>query len=307
MTRGATLRLVVIMALWAGCFPLITLGIGSAPHLAFASMRAVLAGACLLALGGLLGRPSPAGGQTWALLVLAGLGSTSLGFLGMFHAAEFIAPGMATVIANAQPLLAGILAYLFLDEKLGRKGGLGLAVGFAGIIAIAWPGVLSAATMSYALGISYIGLSAAGVAIGNVAMKRLAGGVDALMAMGIQLLLGGIPLALLSLSTEDLSSVVWSADFVLILGALALLGTSLSFWLWFTTLEETGLDRANAFTFLVPAFGLVVGALFFDEQLTWSAIVGGALIVTGIVLAQREDHDQHKRAPPMPSVDPKRR
>jgi drug/metabolite transporter (DMT)-like permease len=241
----------------------------------------------------------PAGGHTWALLVLVGFGATTLGFLGMFHAAEFITPGLATVIANAQPLLAAILACVFLAERLGPKGNLGLVIGFVGIVAIAWPGVASANSNSYAVGIAYIALAATGVAIGNIAMKRLAGGVDALMAMGIQLLVGAIPLALLSLSTEDLSSVVWSTNFVLILMALAVLGTSLSFWLWFDTLQEAELNRANAFTFLVPVFGLVVGAAFFDERFGWFAGAGGALVVTGIALVQRDAHD---RASPMRSA-----
>ncbi len=278
----------VVMALWAACFPLITLGLGSAPHLAFASMRAVLAGTCLLGVGSLLGRPMPAGGHAWALLVLTGFGATTLGFLGMFHAAEFVAPGLATVIANAQPLLAAILAHMFLAERLGPKGILGLVIGFVGIVAIAWSGIAPAASNKYVLGIAYIALAATGVAVGNIAMKRLAGRVDALMAMGIQLLLGAIPLALLSVSTEDVFSVVWSAEFVLILVVLAVLGTSLAFWLWFATLEETGLNKANAFTFLVPVFGLAVGAAFFDERLDWFAAVGGASVVIGIVLVQRD-------------------
>lgn len=306
MTRGTALRLVVIMGLWAACFPLIKLGIGSAPHLAFASMRAGLAGAGLLALGGFLGRPWPVGKQTWVLLVLAGLGSTSLGFLGMFHAAEFLAPGLATMIANVQPLLAALLARIFLGERLGLKGGLGLAIGFAGIVLIASPGVLSAATKNDALGIAYIGLAATGVAIGSVMMKRLAGEVDALMAMGVQLLLGGVPLAVLSLFTDDFSAIIWSGNFVLVLVTLAMFVTALAFFLWFTVLEEVALSKANAFTFLLPVFGLAVGAFFFNEQLAWSAIGGGALIVTGIVFVQREDHDQHMRGPKLHSVDPDR-
>ena len=290
MTKRVALRLIVVMVLWAGCFPLITLGLSSAPHLAFASMRAALAGASLLGLAGLLRRPLPTGRRTWALLGLVGLGSTTLGFLGMFHAAEYVAPGVATVVANAQPLLAAILAHLFLAEKLGWKGALGLVVGFLGIIAIAWPGVLSPTTNGYSLGIAYIGLAAAGVATGYVVMKRLAGEVDALVAMGVQLLLGGIPLAILSMFTEDLSAIAWSGNFLLVLVLLAVFVTALAFWLWFTTLEEVGLNRANAFTFLVPIFGLAIGAAFFDERFGWSAIVGGALVVVGIVLVQRADH-----------------
>jgi len=220
---------------------------------------------------------------------LSRFGVDNIGFLGMFHAAEYVAPGVATVVANAQPLLAAILAHLFLAEKLGWKGALGLAVGFVGIIAIAWPGVLSPTTNGYSLGIAYIGLSAAGVATGYVVMKRLAGEVDALMAMGVQLLLGGIPLAILSMFTEDLSAIAWSGKFLLVLVLLAVFVTALAFWLWFTTLEEVGLNRANAFTFLVPIFGLAIGAAFFDERFGWFAIVGGALVVVGIVLVQRAD------------------
>ena len=48
MTVGVALRLVVVMGLWAACFPLITLGLGLAPHLLFAALRAALAGLLLL-------------------------------------------------------------------------------------------------------------------------------------------------------------------------------------------------------------------------------------------------------------------
>ena len=69
MTRGPgpshALKLVVVMLLWAACFPLITLGLTSSPHLTFAAMRAALAGAALVALGVILRRPLPSGLEEW--------------------------------------------------------------------------------------------------------------------------------------------------------------------------------------------------------------------------------------------------
>lgn len=44
MPIAAALRLLVVMGLWAACFPLITIGLDLVPHLAFAAMRAALAG-----------------------------------------------------------------------------------------------------------------------------------------------------------------------------------------------------------------------------------------------------------------------
>jgi drug/metabolite transporter (DMT)-like permease len=127
------------MVLWASCFPLITIGLDLVPHLAFAALRAALAGLCLLALGGLCRRPVPVGRRTWILIVMVGLAATSMGFFGMLHAAEFISPGLATVIANTQPIIAAVLAHVFLRERLMAIGKIGLAVGLAGIATIAWP------------------------------------------------------------------------------------------------------------------------------------------------------------------------
>ncbi|APH70660.1 DMT family transporter [Aquibium oceanicum] len=287
MTIGAALRLLVVMVLWAACFPLITIGLDLAPHLAFAALRAALAGVCLIALGALCHRPVPVGARPWFLIVVVGLGATSMGFFGMFHAAEFVSPGLATVIANVQPIVAAVLAYVFLEERLKATGRTGLAVGLAGIAVIAWPGIASAHVQGYSLGIAYVVLAATGVSVGNVAIKRLTGQVDPIMAMGFQLLIGAVPLALLSMLTEDISMLTWSTEFALVLVSLAVLGSSLAFWLWFVALEGVELNRANAFTFLVPIFGLIIGAAFFGERLEAVQIFGVVLVLSGIFLVQR--------------------
>lgn len=287
MTIGAALRLLVVMVLWAACFPLITIGLDLAPHLAFAALRAALAGVCLIALGALCHRPVPVGARPWFLIVVVGLGATSMGFFGMFHAAEFVSPGLATVIANVQPIVAAVLAYVFLEERLKASGRTGLAVGLAGIAVVAWPGLAGDDARGYSQGIAYVLLAATGVSIGNVAIKRLTGQADPIMAMGFQLLIGAAPLALLSMLTEDISVLTWSKEFVLVLVSLAVLGSSLAFWLWFVALERVELSRANAFTFLVPIFGLIIGAAFFGERLEAVQIFGVVLVLSGIFLVQR--------------------
>lgn len=286
MTLNATLRLLLVVILLAGCFPLITLGLDQAPHLAFAAMRAVLAGASLLALGFIFGRPIPRSLRAWTLVGIVGIGTTSLGFLGMFHAAEYISPGLATVIANTQPLLAALLAQAFLGERLAVLAKAGLLAGLFGIVMITWPGLAANGREGYAIGIAYSALAAAGAAIGNTAMGRLAGKTDAIMTMGFQLLIGALPLAIVSAATEDASAVTWSSKFIVILFVLAMFGTSLAYWLWFSVLREVSLSRANAFTFLIPVLGLAVGAGLFNEQLSWLQLAGIAAVLGGVALVQ---------------------
>jgi drug/metabolite transporter (DMT)-like permease len=287
MGTKIVIKLILVMFLWAICFPLITAGFEYASHLTFAAMRAFIAGTALLALGAALGRRLPSGARIWMLLAMTGLGATTLAFLGMFHAAEFISPGMATVIANTQPLMAAVLAHAYLGERLGRRGKVGLALAFAGIVVIVSPELLSSTRASSTLGFAYILLAAVGVTVSNVLIKRLAGTVDPLMAMGTQLVLGGVPLALLAVLTETPETTQWSAQFILVLLALALLGTSLVYWLWFSLLASVELNKANAFSFLIPVFGIAMGVAFFGEGFGWQNAVGAGLTVLGLDLVVR--------------------
>jgi drug/metabolite transporter (DMT)-like permease len=291
MSTRIALALLTAMVVWALCFPLITIGIDLAPHLTFAAMRAAGAGLCLLALAIVLRRSLPRDAHTWALIFLVALGASTLGFFGMFHAAEFVSPGLATVIYNAQPLLAALLAHFFLDERLQAAGTAGLALGFAGIVAIAWPGLSSGAPNAYMLGIVYVSLAAAGEAVGNVTMKRLPDETDSIMAMGLQLFIGALPLALLSVWMEDVSSIAWSWTFIILLVSLSVFGTALPFWLWFTSLKKVELSRANAFRFLIPLIGLMIGIAFFQERFGWLEAIGAALILAGIALVQHETRE----------------
>ncbi len=302
-TNMPTIKVITVMVLWAACFPLITTGLTLAPHLTFAAMRAFIAGTALIGTAVALGRPIPQGRRTWLLLIVAGIGATTLGFLGMFHAAEFIAPGMATVIANTQPLLAAALAYLVLNERLGAVGTAGLAMGFLGIAVIAAPGFTAQqGNDDYLLGIAYVLLAAAGITVSNVAFKRLAGTVDALMAAGAQLLIGMIPLILIAALTETPGDVNWSPKFLLILLSLALPGTAVVYWLWLSVLETLTLNRANAFSFLIPILGLSMGIAFYGETLTVSVALGASLALLGILLVNRSDRTDAVTTTPTPQT-----
>lgn len=289
MSASDVLKLSLVMLLWAICFPLITLGIQDAPHISFAVLRAIIAGVTLLALAAFLGRPLPRSPRLWISLLAIGFGATTFGFLGMFHAAEFVQPGAATVIANTQPLVAAALASVFLAERSHARVKIGLGIGFVGVVIIAAPALLDDAQPNYAIGIAYILLAALGVACSNLLIKRIAHQIDSLTAMGMQLLLGAIPLGIWAGITEDASTIIWSMRFVFSLASLSLLGTALVYCLWFQLIARLPLSRANAFSFLIPVIGLAMGAGFFGETIEWPHLVGLALTLLGVAMVARAD------------------
>lgn len=279
----------IVMILWASCYPLITVGLGFSPHLTFAALRAVLAGAVLLLVAAYFREPIPKGWSTWGWIGLAGLGMTGFGYFGMFHAAEFVAPGLATVVANTQPIFAGVLAFAFLGERLAWRGWIGMLIGFAGVLIIVGPQILAEDGRSTSIGVLYVLLAALGVAAGNLAIKKLADCVEAAMAMGLQLLVGAVPLSVIALLTEEPGDIDWSTSFVVSLLGLALPGTALAFWLWQSTLRALPLSKANVFSYLVPFLGIMIGAAFFAEPLNLTVIIGLGFAVLGVYLAAQPD------------------
>lgn len=284
MTAAAMIKIIGAMLLWAACFPLITAGLEFSPHLTFATLRAVLAGAALTIVAILLGRSFPRDRRLWSVITVVGICATGIGYFGMFHASEFVSPGLATVIANTQPILAAVLASLWLSEKLRGIAWVGLAAGFAGIVLIASPQLAGDAGMDYGIGVAYIILAAIGISVSNVAIKSITQEVDALAAMGLQMLVGSVPLAVMAAALENPLAVNWTPTFVGSLLALAFLGSALVYWLWFSALETVALSRANVYSFLVPGFGLAMGAIFYDETYSWPQISGIGLILIGIVI-----------------------
>lgn len=276
---------VVVMLLWAACFPLIAVGLQSSPPMAFAAMRAVLSGLVLLAAARALRRPPMTGPAAWCGTAVVGFSTTSVGFFGMFYGGLSVSPGIATVVSNSQPLIAAVLAAVILRERLSRAQYVALLAGFAGIVLLGAPG--ASGLHDAATGVLFVLFGAVGVAFGNVALKRLGGQVDAFRAMGWQLLIGSVPLFALTAAREDWISIQWDMRLTISVVSLAVLGTALPSVLWFELLRRAPLTQLNGFTFLTPVFGLAIGALWFDERVTGLQVGGIALSVAGIYLLSR--------------------
>jgi len=249
-----------------------------------------LAGITLLIIAIILGRHQPKGLTIWIMLIWIGIGATTLGFYGMFHASEFVSPGLATVITNIQPMLTAVLAALILNEKITTNIKFGLILGFIGVLFIASTSYLDSSDKSLnTQGLFYLLLAVVGIASSNILIKKIVGKVDALIAMGWQLIFGSIFLWIIAISTENVFEINWNSSFLFSLFGLAILGTAIAFWLWFLVLEKVDLSFANSYSFLVPVFGIVMGILFYDEQIGLLTGTGIVIIIIGLLIINSAD------------------
>ena len=92
-------------------------------------------------------------------------------------------------------------------------------------------------------------------------------------------------LLLFSFSTEAVSALEWTPDFLIIFVVLSIFGTAIVYVIWFDLMTRNELNRLNTFTFLTPVFGLIIAAIFYNERLTLVEWAGTILIIVAAIAA----------------------
>ena len=272
--RPRPVRMLWITAAWGACFVAIRWGLRDAPVLWFAALRALVAGAALIAAATVQRRPIPAGRRAWSMIGLLALTNASIAFAAMFAGVDGIATGTAAVLANAQPLLILLPAWWLYGEQVTARTMVALAIGFAGLLIVVVPGGGgSGAWLSV--------LAAAAITAGTLLSRRLAG-TDIIQAAGWHFLIGGAALAAVAGAVEGIPRIDWTLRFVLALAFLSLVGTALAFWAWFTEALRCPLGQLAAWTFLTPVFGVAFGVILTSEYPGRWAAAGIVLVLASL-------------------------
>ena len=271
---------VLVAFLWSLCFPLIETGHRAAPPLRFAAYRSFIAALSLLLPSVFFGLEWIKNKRIWKAAFWIALTYSVMGLGGMFLADSRVPPGVSTVLANTQPIIAVIFSYLFLKEIITRRVLIGLAVCFAGIGIIALESYTSEDTGSL-LGMFYIMIGALGTGAGNTLMKLHSRTFDPKKLLGLQFLIAAAILYSVSLISEVNQPTNWHTAFFWSLVVLAIPGTALVTVLWYYLLRIIELNRLVVYTFLTPVFGILIGVLLFNERMSFIQSIGIAFTLMG--------------------------
>lgn len=274
-------ELVALAAIWGASFLFMRLGAGEFGPVALAAVRvggAALVLMPLLAWRGQLGELR----RHWRAVFVVGAANSALPFLLFSYAALAISAGLSSIFNASTPLWGALIAAWWLRDRPTPARALGLAIGFAGVIGLAWE---KASFKPGGSGWAIVACLAAALSYGfaaNFTKKRLQGVAPLAVAAGSQLA------AALLLA---LPALVWwpaampSANAWTMVALLALLCTGLAYLMYFRLIAHVGAANAIAVTFLIPAFAVLWGWLFLAEPLTPAMAVGCAVILLGTALA----------------------
>lgn len=277
MRTRDVLDLLTLAALWGASFLFMRMGAGEFGAVALAATRG--AGALLLLLP-LLAMQRQAGALRthWRPIAILGITNSALPFLAYSYAALSITAGLSAIFNAASPLFAAVIAALWLKDRLTPARVLGLAIGFAGVVWLAWdkasfkPGGSGWAVVACVVATMLYGFSA------NYTKRMLAGVPPMAVAAGSQLsaaLVLAVPAWIWWPAAAPSAGAWWAA------GLLAVLCTGAAYVLYFRLIAHVGPANAITVTFLIPVFAVAWGWLLLDEALTPAMALGCAVILVG--------------------------
>jgi len=278
---------------------------GVMPHttpLFIAAFRLIPAGILVLLTATILGRKQPQTLKAWLWIALFGLidGTMFQGFLA--QGLQRTNAGLGSVIIDSQPLAVALLSAWLFSEMIGFWGILGLLIGIIGISLIGLPDQLifdlfqgnfndisftwSSVFNSGELLMLWASLS---MAVGTILIKYVTRHVDPIIATGWHMILGGIPLLILSNLTESNQLINLTFSNWLSLTYSTLFGSALAYGIFFFLATKGNLTSLSALTFLTPVFALLFGNLLLDEVLSNLQWFGVSLTLISIYLINQRE------------------
>lgn len=268
--------------MWSSAFTSARIIVQNAPPISSLSFRFLVSGLIAVALAAALGQSARLTRSQWFGTVVFGVCQNAL-YLGLFFVAmQWIEAGLAAIIASSMPLIVAFLSRVFLGERTGWLGTLGLLAGFAGV-ALIMSGRLGGGSDPFGLFICVIGVLA--LAVATLMVRGASSGGNVLMIVGLQMLVGSAVLLVPALALETVS-ITWTAELVLAFIYTTLVPGLAATWVWFLLVGRIGSTKAATYHFLNPFFGVAIAYVILNEPMSVRDFIGVAIITAGILAVQ---------------------
>ena len=199
---------------------------------------------------------------------------------------KYVPAGQATVIVATNPVFTTIFAIWLFKEKWNKWVANGMAIAVVGSLLAMTKGEPAQMLTNFGFGqLLLLGALVCWVAYTLLARKVLVG-IDSLTATTISSIFGFLLLFIGALIAENWQdwAIVLTLDqstwFSLI--GLALGATVLAYAWYFDGVKYLGAGNAAAYIILVPILGILFSAIWLNEQVDSSLLIGGTLAVSGL-------------------------
>jgi drug/metabolite transporter (DMT)-like permease len=285
LLKGAILGFLTLV--WGTTWAAITISLRGFPPITAVALRFAIAAAFLVAYARFMGIPLAAVNrrERW-LRVVHTLLTFCASYGVIFWGEQWVPSGLASVLFATFPLLVAVIAHFVLpNERMTSPVLVGITIGFAGIALIfADDFALAGGTAALTAAVVMLVSPLAGAVV-SVTVKRWGAGMhpvpfNAVAMAAAAVIMGGVALML-----ERQRPVIFDPAPVAALLYMAIVGTALTFPLYFWLLEHMQARQVALIGYGTPVVALFLGVSVMGEPMTLRTLGGSAMVIAGVALA----------------------
>jgi drug/metabolite transporter (DMT)-like permease len=284
----------LLSSAWGTSFLFIKLGIEDYSPLMLGWLRLSIAALSIWAVVALQRLRPRRSFRLIGALLLVGLVNNALPFTLIPWGEQYIDSGLAAILNSSMPLFTIVIAHFVLaDERITLHRLMGLMLGFAGVIVLMAPEVVQSGGDVFSSNSLRGQLAVVGAALcyslATTFIRRYLRDENPIILTAGQTTAASLWLALPVLLTEhplNLFQVSFSSAFAVLW--LGLVSTACAYLLYFNLIARIGATQISLVTYITPGVGVILGAVFLHERITWIMlgamvmILGGVIIVNGL-------------------------
>ncbi|MDR9391609.1 MAG: DMT family transporter [Trueperaceae bacterium] len=298
MPALAYAALLGVVVLWGSAFPVIKIGLEGLGVAHLTLMRHLVASLAFLAflrVAGVRLRPRAADVPTFALL----------GFLGIFvyhtalNAGELrVSAGATSLIIASAPALTAVFAAILLGERMSRRAWAGSLTSFLGVVLIA---LGDGDALRFDPFAGFLVLAAVGTSLYFVLQQRILTRYRPLETTAFVTWAGTVPMVLFLPGLPGTLAAA-PADAWVAAAYVGLFPSAVAYTLFTYAQSRAPVTRVATMLYGVPVVALAASWALLGEVPAPLTLVGGAIVITGIVIVQRAR--RAARPAPVPPAPP---
>ncbi len=252
-------------------------------------VRLATAGVLLYAYARMTGKLQKVSGKDMKYMFLMAFFEPFIYFIGETYGMKYTGSAVLAAVIIATIPVTCLFAEKFLYKvPFTAFKIIGTALTVPGIVMVVMKGGDNASVDHY-FGIALLFLAVAGATGYAAVVKKLSGIYNPTTITTYQFLIGALLFFpfFLGFGLDGLNSTFFSKEVLVPLFSLAILCSCMAFLCWVTSIARLGMMKANVFSALIPAVSAIGAAALGQESITLLAIVGIAVVIAGVIIAQK--------------------
>lgn len=232
--------------------------------------------------------------KEWIPLFVLGITNVALPFFLISWGEQSIDSAVAAILDATVPLFTILIAhYLLHDDKMTWPKVLGLLMGFAGVVILMSKDI--GTSLGSVLGQLSVVLASAFYAGSAVYARKTTEATSGIMRSVGPLVSANAVMWLATFLVESPVQIPQLGITWIALLFLGVLGSGVAFIMLYYLIHEIGPTRTSMVTYLFPLGGVILGVAFLNEEFSWQLMIGAALIVLSLVVANMQPQQQRSR------------